>query len=119
MHVNAVGAFTPTTRELDSTAVARSRFFVDRRQSATNEAGDYLIPLQEGAIGEGHILAEIGEVLVGGHPGRRDASEITVFKSVGLAVEDVAAAHHAYRRALEAGAGTQVAFGGSGGWDEA
>jgi len=111
MHVNTVGAFTPSSRELDTAAVARSRLFVDRRESAENEAGDYLVPLREGAIDEGHILAEIGEILIGRHPGRQNPAEITVFKSLGLAVEDVAAAHHVYRRALETGSGTRVKFG--------
>ncbi len=91
-HVNAVGSSVAAARELDTAAVVRSRLYVDRRESAIHEAGDFVIPFQEGAIGEDHIVAEIGEVLVGRRPGRGSRDEITVFKSVGLAVEDVAAA---------------------------
>jgi ornithine cyclodeaminase/alanine dehydrogenase-like protein (mu-crystallin family) len=113
-HVNAVGASLPTARELDTTAVARARLFVDRRESTLNEAGDFLVPKREGAIGDDHIVAEIGELLA--HParngGRRSADEITVFKSLGLAIEDVAAAHRIYTRAVAAGAGTWVELGG-------
>jgi alanine dehydrogenase len=81
---------------------------VDRRESAQNEAGDYLLALREGAIRDGHIRAELGEVLAGRHPGRTSLGEITLFKSLGLAVEDLAAASLAYRRACEAGAGQSV-----------
>ena len=109
-HVNAVGACFPHTRELDGAAVARSSFFVDRRESAENEAGDYLLALQEGAIAEGHIRAELGEVLSGAAPGRTSEDEVTVFESLGLAVEDLAAAEYLERKALEAGAGTMVEF---------
>ena len=86
-HINAVGSSQAANRELDNEAVRRSRLFVDRRESARNEAGDYLIPLREGAIGEDHIVAEIGEVAAGMADGRRSAEEITLFKSLGLAIE--------------------------------
>jgi ornithine cyclodeaminase/alanine dehydrogenase-like protein (mu-crystallin family) len=109
-HVNAVGACFPHTRELDGTAVARATLFVDRRESAENEAGDYLLALQEGAIGDGHIRAELGEVLAGTVPGRISPAEITVFESLGLAVEDLAAAEYLEQRALETGTGTTVEF---------
>jgi ornithine cyclodeaminase len=109
-HVNAVGACFPHTRELDTAAVARASFFVDRRESAENEAGDYVIPLREGAIAKEHIKAELGEVLAGTAPGRTSADEITVFESLGLAVEDLAAAEYLERQALEAGVGTTVEF---------
>ena len=109
-HVNAVGACFPHTRELDGTAVARATLFVDRRESAENEAGDYLLALQEGAIGDGHIRAELGEVLAGTAPGRISPAEITVFESLGLAVEDLAAAEYLEQRALETGTGTTVEF---------
>ncbi len=109
-HVNAVGACFPHTRELDSETVAAAAFFVDRRESAENEAGDYLIPLQEGAIGEGHIRAELGEVLIGAASGRESDDELTVFESLGLAVEDLAAAEYIAERARETGAGTEVEF---------
>jgi ornithine cyclodeaminase len=109
-HVNAVGASLPSRREIDSDTVAAARLFVDRRESTVNEAGDYLIPLREGAIGAGHIRGEIGELLLGRCAGRTSPSEITVFKSLGLAVEDLAAAQVAAARAREAGRGTWVEF---------
>ena len=94
VHINAVGSSIPFTSELDTGAVARSRMFVDRRESALNEAGDFLIPRNEGAIDNSHILGEIGEVLLGQIPGRTSPEQITLFKSLGLAIEDLAAAHH-------------------------
>jgi ornithine cyclodeaminase/alanine dehydrogenase-like protein (mu-crystallin family) len=110
VHINAVGACFPHTRELDTETVVRSSFFTDRRESCENEAGDYVIPLQEGAISDGHIRAELGEVLAGTGPGRTSPQEITVFESLGLAVEDLAAAEYLMCRAREAGAGTTVEF---------
>jgi ornithine cyclodeaminase len=112
-HVNAVGASLRTARELDSAAMARARVFVDRRESAANEAGDLLIPRAEGAIGDDHVQGELGEVLLGRVDGRRTEAEITVFKSLGLAVEDVASAHHIHARAQAAGVGTWVELGGN------
>jgi ornithine cyclodeaminase len=111
--VNAVGASLRTARELDSAAVARARVFVDRRESAASEAGDLLIPRAEGAIGDGHVQGELGEVLLGRLDGRRTDDEITLFKSLGLAVEDVASAHHIHARARATGVGTWVELGGS------
>ncbi len=111
-HINAVGSSVPFARELDTTAVVRSRLFVDRRESTVNEAGDFLFPKKEGVIGDDHIQGEIGEVLIGRVPGRRSADEITLFKSLGLAIEDVASAHHVYTKALESGRGTRIALGG-------
>ncbi len=107
-HVNAVGSSIPSTRELSGAAVAAATMFVDRRESTVNEAGDYLLALKEGAIGEDHIRAELGEVLAGTAAGRRSAGEITLFKSLGLAVEDLAAAELAVANAEAAGAGTVV-----------
>jgi ornithine cyclodeaminase/alanine dehydrogenase-like protein (mu-crystallin family) len=109
-HVNAVGACFPHTRELDTATVVHSSFFTDRRESCVNEAGDYVIPLNEGAISDGHIKAELGEVLAGSMPGRASRDEITVFESLGLAVEDLAAAEYLVRRARETGAGTELEF---------
>jgi len=109
-HVNAVGSSVPSTRELDTATVAAASLFVDRRESTLNEAGDYLFPAREGAIGPEHIRAELGEVLTGAHPGRTAETELTIFKSLGLAVEDLAAAELAVGRARAAGAGTEVAF---------
>lgn len=111
-HVNAVGSSTPNARELDSEAVRRSRLFVDRRESALNEAGDFIIPRSEGVIGDEHIIAELGDVVGDVHAGRASAEEVTLFKSLGLAVEDVAAAHHIYTAARAQGAGTAVYLGG-------
>jgi ornithine cyclodeaminase/alanine dehydrogenase-like protein (mu-crystallin family) len=108
-HVNVVGGSTPMERELDGEAVARSSLFVDRRESTINESADYLGALREGAIsGPEHIKAEVGEVLLGWKPGRTSAREITMFKSLGLAVEDVISAAYLYEKAQESGAGTWV-----------
>ena len=112
-HVNAVGASLRTARELDTAAVVRSRLFVDRRESALHEAGDFLIPREEGAVTDAHIVGEIGEVLVGTVPGRRSPSEVTLFKSLGLAVEDVASAHRIHANALAGGGGAWIDLGGA------
>jgi ornithine cyclodeaminase/alanine dehydrogenase-like protein (mu-crystallin family) len=107
-HVNAVGSSIPSTRELDSETIAAAALYVDRRESTVNESGDYLIPLREGAIAESHIRGEVGEVLIGTANGRRDDTELTVFKSLGLAVEDLAAAELVVARAEAEGAGVEV-----------
>jgi ornithine cyclodeaminase/alanine dehydrogenase-like protein (mu-crystallin family) len=112
-HVNAVGTSQPTARELDSAAVVRSRLFVDRRESALNEPGDILVPLREGAIGPEHIVAEIGDVVIGRATGRGSDDEITLFKSLGLAIEDLAAASYVLREAERTGAGVRVDLGGA------
>ena len=109
-HLNVVGASLPTRREVDSATMAASRLFVDRRESTMNEAGDYLIPLAEGVIGPDHIQAELGEVLTEARPGRHAQDEITLFKSLGLAVEDLAAAAAVCERAAASGVGTWVEF---------
>ncbi|HYM81260.1 MAG TPA: ornithine cyclodeaminase family protein, partial [Candidatus Limnocylindria bacterium] len=111
-HVNAVGACFAGARELDSAAVARARLFVDRRESALNEAGDFLIARQEGAIGDDHIAGELGEVLLGRVAGRTSPDQITLFESLGLAVEDLAVAEHIHRKALAEDAGMALEFGG-------
>ena len=105
-HVNAVGSSVPTARELDAETVAAATLFVDRRESALNEAGDLLLA----GFGEERIAAELGEVLVGAHPGRGTAEELTVFKSLGLGVEDLAAAELVVSAAREQGMGTEVPF---------
>jgi len=109
-HVNAAGSSIPTTRELDTATMADAALFVDRRESTLNEAGDYLFPAGEGAIGPEHIRAELGEVLAGSAEGRRSPDELTVFKSLGLAVEDLGCAQFLLRRARELGRGTEVEF---------
>jgi ornithine cyclodeaminase/alanine dehydrogenase-like protein (mu-crystallin family) len=112
-HVNAVGSSVPFARELDTEAVVKSRLFVDRRESTVNEAGDFLIPKKEGAIGDDHIQGEIGDLLLGRVMGRKSEQEMTLFKSLGLAVEDLASANHIYKKAIAAGVGTKVELGGS------
>jgi ornithine cyclodeaminase len=107
-HLNAVGGRPPQMTELDPETVAAAVLYVDRRESAENEAGDYRRALEEGAIGTDHIRGEIGEVLIGTKPGREDDSQLTMFRSLGLAVEDLAAAEYVVRRAREEGAGTEV-----------
>lgn len=92
VHVNAVGSYKPHVRELPGETVRRAVLFVDEKRSALEEAGDIIIPLREGLIGEDHVRAEIGEVLAGLKPGRLSDDETTVFKSVGNAVEDLAVA---------------------------
>ncbi len=110
-HLNVVGASTRQNREVDTAAMLKSSLFADRRESVLNEAGDFLIPKQEGAIDDSHIRGEIGEILLGQIPGRQNSSEITLFKSLGLAVEDLASAHYIYHQAVQQGIGTVVAFG--------
>ncbi len=110
-HINAAGSSIKSTRELDTAAVVMSELFVDRRESTLNEAGDFLFPKQEGAIDDDHIKGEIGELLLGDCAGRRSDEEITLFKSLGLGVEDLAAAHHIYRRAVDRGVGVRSEFG--------
>ncbi len=112
-HINAVGACVPSTRELDSNTVARSRLFVDRLESALNEAGDFLIPKKEGLIDESHIQGEIGEILIGRKKGRTARDEITIFKSLGISVEDLASANFLYEQASSKNVGTEVELGGS------
>ncbi len=109
-HINAVGSCFPTTRELDTETVAQASFFTDRRESCVNEAGDYVIAAAEGAVGPDHIRAELGEVLAGMHPGRESEGELTVFESLGIAVEDLASAELVLRRAREQGVGAEVEF---------
>lgn len=111
-HINAVGSSIPTTRELDTHAVARARLFVDRIESARNEAGDFLIPRQEGAITDAHILGELGDVLLGRVAGRNRPTDITIFKSLGIAVEDLAAAHYVLQKAEAANVGLVAELGG-------
>ena len=111
-HINAVGSSFATRRELDTRTVVESSVFVDSRESALNEAGDFLIPLAEGALRPDHIRAELGEVLIGRHPGRASPDELTLFKSLGLGLEDVVAAQVAVARAQERQLGLSCPFGG-------
>jgi ornithine cyclodeaminase len=109
-HINAVGSSIPTARELDSATIAAAALFVDRRESTVNESGEYLRAVEEEGIGPDHIRAELGEVLVGSNDGRRSDEELTVFVSLGLAVEDLAAAEYLHRRARSEGVGAVVPF---------
>lgn len=113
VHINAVGSSVPFVRELDGEAVKRSRLFVDRRESALIEAGDFVIAKREGLVDDDHILGELGELLTNMVPGRTSPQDITLFKSVGLAIEDLAAARHVYDKARKNGAGIRVSFGGA------
>jgi ornithine cyclodeaminase/alanine dehydrogenase-like protein (mu-crystallin family) len=109
-HINAVGACLPHIRELDTQTVADAAFFTDRRESAENEAGDFVLARGEGAVGPEHIRAELGEVVAGMADGRGGDDEITIFESLGLAIEDLAAADYVVRRAREEGVGAEVPF---------
>ncbi len=111
-HVNAVGSCFAGARELDTEAVRRARYFTDCRESCLNEAGDFLIPRQEGVITDAHLLGEVGEVFLGKVAGRVSPEDVTVYESLGIALEDLASAHHIHRRALESGAGTWLEWGG-------
>ena len=109
-HLNLVGSSTPKTREVDSETVAAASLFVDRRESTISEAGDCLLALRDGLIGPDHIRAEIGEVLEGDKPGRTSLEEITLFKSLGLAIEDLFAAEYTFRKARAQQVGSWVSF---------
>ena len=110
-HVDAVGAFRPETREVDTETVARARVVVDSYAGAWEEAGDVLIPIKEGAISRSAVEAELAELVTGAKPGRRGRDEITLFKSVGFALEDAATARLAYDEARAAGLGVEVNLG--------
>ena len=107
-HINAIGSHSPDTRELDTTTVRRSKYVADLRSANLAEAGDILLPIREGAVTEDHIYASLGEIVTGVKPGRVSPEEITLFKSCGLAIQDVSAARAAYRAAREKGVGTEV-----------
>jgi ornithine cyclodeaminase/alanine dehydrogenase-like protein (mu-crystallin family) len=108
-HVNAVGSCVPHTRELDTATLAAARVFADSVESTTHEAGDYLFAARDAAIGPAD-LTPLGDVLLGRAPGRRSADEITVFESVGLAIQDLAAARFVHARAEETGTGVRVEY---------
>lgn len=107
-HVAAVGACRPDHREMDTALVKRARVFVDSRTGALAEAGDLVIPIREEAIDAAHIAGELGQLASGAVAGRLSPSDVTLFKSLGMAVEDVAAAHLAYERATERGLGRGI-----------
>ncbi len=109
-HINGIGSHSPNARELDTTTILRSKVVVDLREAALAEAGDLMIPIQEGATTADHIHASLGEVVARLRPGRESPEEITLFKSVGLALQDVSTAVRVYRLALEKGVGQQVSL---------
>jgi len=110
VHINGVGSSIPTARELDSQTMVDASLFVDRRESTLNEAGDFLIPQREGLFGPEHIRAELGEILLGTAAGRSSDDEITLFKSLGIGVEDLAAGELVLQRAEAEDAGTVVSL---------
>lgn len=107
-HVNGVGSFLPTMQEIDLHTVKQSQVFVDSREAALAEAGDLIIPLQAGEIDAGHIQAEVGHIVAGQHPGRTDATQITLFKSVGTAAQDAMAGGLALNQAQQLGLGFTI-----------
>ena len=109
-HVNNIGSHSPDARELDTETVVRAKFVADLKEANLAEAGDILIPIKEGAVTEDHIFASLGEIVAGQKPGRENDEEITVFKSCGLAVQDVSSAMAVYRAARARGIGTEVEF---------
>ncbi len=107
-HLNVVGSSVASAAEIDTAAVLRSRFFVDCRNSTINEGGEYLRALRSGAISAAHIAAEIGEVANGAHPGRISRDEVTLYKSLGVATQDLASAHFVLEKARAAGIGQLI-----------
>jgi ornithine cyclodeaminase len=107
-HVNAIGAFTPYMQEVPPELVMRAKLVVDSREASMAEAGDILIPIREGLISVNHIYAELGELVCGQKPGRSSVSEITLFKSVGNAVQDLAVGKVALERAEHEGLGQVI-----------
>ena len=109
-HINAVGTYSPKAREIDGATMAAASLFVDRRESAINEAGDFILAVAEGSISPDHIRADLAELVAGNHRGRSTREEITVFKSLGLAIEDLAAAAHIYHKAAAGNSGEWIDF---------
>jgi alanine dehydrogenase len=107
-HVISVGACRPDQREMDPDLVARATLFVDSRAAALVESGDVVMGIAERRFAAEHVRGELGELVLGRVAGRNGSDEITVFKSLGMAVEDVVAADLVYRRAIETGAGTEL-----------
>lgn len=107
-HINNIGSHSPKARELDTTTVKRAKFVADLEEANLAEAGDLLIPMEEGAVTADHIYANLGQIVIGEKPGRENPEEITVFKSCGLAIQDVSTALAVYNTARERGMGTEV-----------
>jgi alanine dehydrogenase len=109
-HINAIGAYTPQMQEIPPETVLRAKVIIDHHEAALAEAGDLLIPMERGLMTAEHIHAELGEVIAGVSAGRETAEEITLFKSVGVAVQDVATARAVLEAAPEVGLGMNVAL---------
>ena len=109
-HINAIGSFRPNVREIPGKALLGARIVVDHYESCLSEAGDLIIPIKEGLIDEGHIHAEIGEIVAGGKSARGSQEEVTLFKSVGNAVQDLTVASHVLASAQNLGLGTKVSL---------
>jgi len=109
-HINAIGTHSPASREIDGATMAAAKIFVDRRESAVNESGDFILAQQEGLITSDDIIGEIGDLITGAVTGRTDSNEITLFKSLGLAIEDVICAGYLLKAAQEKRVGTSVEF---------
>jgi len=107
-HINAIGSYRPNVAEIPAATVCRARVVVDHRASALEEAGDLLMPLRQGLIEASHFATELGEVLLGRSPGRRGAEEITFFKSVGVAIQDLCAAACALENARRLKLGVEL-----------
>jgi len=107
-HINGIGSHTPGARELDTAIITRAMLVADSYEACLNEAGDIMIPIKEGAIDKSHMKAELGEIVTGAKPARGSDTEITLFKSNGLAIQDAATAKLVYDRAVEAGIGSTV-----------
>jgi ornithine cyclodeaminase len=111
-HIVSVGACRPTHREMDPALVAQTRLIVDSKSSAFMESGDIMQAIQEGRFAAAHVLGELGEVVAGRLPGRTSETEITLFKSLGLAVEDLVSARLAFECARQSGRGVEIDLGG-------
>jgi ornithine cyclodeaminase/alanine dehydrogenase len=105
VHINGIGSHSPGARELDTTVIQRAKVVTDQTAACLAEAGDLIVPIQEGTITEAHIHAQLGEIVAGLKPGRKADDEITLFKSVGLAIQDVAVAVQVFKKAQAAGIG--------------
>ena len=110
LHINGIGSHAVGVREIDTKTMVRSKLVCDNVEACLAEAGDVQIPIEEGAMTADDIYGEIGEMITGAKPGRESDEEVTIFKSVGLSIQDISAAHYVYQRALEEGAGTEFAF---------
>ena len=110
LHINGIGSHAVGVREIDTKTMVRSKLVCDNVDACLAEAGDVQIPIEEGAMTADDIYGEIGEMITGAKPGRESNEEVTIFKSVGLSIQDISAAHYVYQRALEEGAGTEFAF---------